>query len=348
MRTSVAIHHKIILTLFAAFAFAQLAIADCNGALVSKNQLEAAYFNLAASGKLLTQDASYLPRSNCGGTCASIGATNVILTLAETFQPGAISQLPNRSPLKRSTRKINKAILAALLEKYRQKTGDDPTEGAYTSEFEDIIPQVYERIFGHLKSKISFRELGKWDLQSLHPNSNVTVMLSVATETTGHQLNLLKVLPPTKKSTAENPNFYDFRVQVSDPHQPGDIKTLKVYNNGGFFLEGYGNPVRVHSYGKTAEVIAGHIYQAYVVSIDPEEPGQHWDEQSVLKALGGSDAGVHADITLRDGTRYHQVLTYPSSIFRANSIFFYHRYYERASIPYSEIADIQLVENRVP
>ena len=44
---------------------------------------------LAEKGFLLRQSAPYLPKEQCGGTCASTTSINNLLVLAEAVKPGA-------------------------------------------------------------------------------------------------------------------------------------------------------------------------------------------------------------------------------------------------------------------
>ncbi len=298
-----------------------------------------AFVTLQSKGYFLEQNASYLKRTQCGGTCASIASVNNMLVMAETLMPGTVSRL-SRSQI----RKLHQRLLGENLGELQRLHTRDGTKGAHLGNFTDVYPEVFRRVFDSpLAKDVSVVHPGPVDFQSVLPGKDSLLTLSVHhSNGSYHAVVVTGIRRPPAKSSPENPFPEEFIATISDPHAPGNFKDLKVYEvNDKFYLEGYGgsgNQIQVESYGRSFAVNAGAINDGILINFKRYQASREWSDQAVNLMLG-TDGKLLAKVMLKDGTVYNNVSVYRSSV--PGQLFFFHQFTLKKFVPLDELADLQ-------
>jgi hypothetical protein len=298
----------------------------------------AAYSSLKKSDRFLRQDAAYLPESHCGGTCASVSMVNTMLVIAEAEQPKVVSGA-SRFRIRSLHRDLLKQVLHALKEKH----GIDGTQGAHFSNFDGVLHQAYESVFHRaLPPGVVLKDLPRHGYQSIRPGKNSMLVLAVAMRDSSHAVVSANIKPPAGPEPLES-----FVMTISDPHEPGVFKDLRVFEaNNALYLEGYGKPgklVTISSYSKTEHVQAGMIQGSVLVNYAPHPATRVWTPEAVRELLGGTEIGgkvPDVDIYLKDGTVLEQVSI--ERIYETPpTVGYFERFILRGNQRLEDIADIQ-------
>lgn len=296
-----------------------------------------AFSVLQNKGAFLEQDANYLAENCLGGTCASVISVNHMLVMAETLMPGSISKLS-----KSAIRNLHKQLLTENLLALKKLHGINGTQGAPLENFTDVYPYVLQKVFHTpLANDVSVIHTGPHDFQSILPGKDSLLTLSVRTNTGKYHAIAATAIKPPPKATRENPVPESFIVTISDPHSPGKLRDLKVYEyRNNFFLEGYGNSqITVHSYDQTFSINAGLIRTGILINFRRYQPTRTWTTQDIDSMIPKDRATLRVKIKLKDGSVYNNVaITHSDS---ADNVNFFHTFELKKSVPLSEVADIQ-------
>ncbi len=312
---------------------------------------------LIANNLLLRQDANYLPAELTGGTCSSICMTNSMLIIAESLYPGIVTGLKTSIDLFESNiKRLHTKLLDTILTKLKENKNIDGTRGVPFSAFEDLYSEIFNTVFKkNLPTSISLVSQSVKLLPTLSSSSNSLLIAAVESGNSGHAIYIKGILPPLKKSTAEDPQPVSFRVQVMDPHNPNDLKNLEVYEDdrGDFYLKGYrpsysDRTIEVESYRNFQVSNVGRIYALSSLNLNQYMPDRFWsleeylrifqDEQSPKNTSGMAFGNIY----LKDGTVIQDV--YLIEQISKEQLQFFPKFSQRSQVNYDQIARIEFLE----
>lgn len=309
--------------------------------------LDKALEDLQQSNALITQDQWTLPQSCKGGTCASVAASNALLTGVEMYYPGVISKMNTISKTM-----LHRRLMSAFKDVIKKKYEKDFTQGMPLSEIGKIAAEVMKSVFGHYAVPVNIYV----DSGEPHAFQNLDLgktSVEVVSLGTGRDSSHAVVITEINRNENKDAKF-DF--VISDPHEPAkkvlmdaSEKNWKIYFS--ISPQSPETSLWVKSNEKPHQVNGFLVF-----SFNRPMEGGVWNDSLLMSRFPEIETSFSQPqkyrITLKTGAVFSDLLimppgSYPGGSVRKmdNRIIFYNKYMLQGSFDYNDIAKIEKLDD---
>ena len=341
-------------TLFICQPYGADLCADVYGAkkekLVSsqRQDLSVVLAELAWGEFFLQQNAAYLPKNHCGGTCSSIAGGNNLLAMAEALNPGSVTKGDFNQPRSRDDiQSLHKSMIREFFSAMKLHYGRDASSGMLFDQTETIFRSVAQKLFPFLEPHLSFAEVQPMSLESVSFEGASTMLLNVQSKQFRHTISVEGVIQPNESGFTGN-SVTEFQLLVRDPHNPSELQKINVYQRiGKYFIEGYGysdNRMFIGRGRSKLKVSAGEIYNIMMISYDVNFKKEAWSYRKMVDTDELRN-GRLVKLFLIDGRIYKNIFIQPRRTLpnKRDYLPFRHLSGGRDEIRYEDIAHIELM-----